>query len=283
MSEASVLTAGGTQDPTGAFVAFVPDSGEANWSENLEELHEESSRDHFLDRYTRQAILGAITPALRDGGTVLDAGCSSGYLLADLAAVRPPQVLVGVDLVASGLRRAKGLVPSANLALADVCDLPVADGSVDAIVSSNLLEHVPDDRKALSEFMRVLKPGGIAAVVVPAGPGVYDYYDRFLSHERRYARRELSRKAQAAGFGILTDTYLGTLLFPPFWVVKKKNRRLHPNPGPDQIKRLVETDIDKTARSTVGRASVAIESRLLELGLATPFGIRSFVVMEKPA
>lgn len=283
MSEPNVLTAGGIPDPSGAFVAFVDHSDEANWSEDLEELHEESSRDHFLDRYTRAAIISAITPALRAGGTVLDAGCSSGYLLADLAAVRPPQELVGVDLVASGLRRAKGIVPSASLALADVCDLPIADGSVDAVVSSNLLEHVPNDRKALSEFIRVLKPGGIAAVVVPAGPGVYDYYDRFLSHERRYARRELARKAQAAGFEILTDTFLGTLLFPPFWMVKKRNRRLHPNPGPDEIKRLVETDIDKTSRSAVGRASIAIESGLLSLGVPTPFGIRSFVVMEKPA
>ena len=45
----------------------------------------------------------------------------------------------------------------------------------------------------------VVRPGAPAVIVVPAGPGTYDYYDRFLGHERRYARHELSRKAAAAG------------------------------------------------------------------------------------
>ena len=45
----------------------------------------------------------------------------------------------------------------------------------------------------------MLRPGARAVVVVPAGPGTYDYYDRFLGHERRYARGELAGKARDGG------------------------------------------------------------------------------------
>ena len=71
----------------------------------------------------------------------------------------------------------------------------------------------------------MLRPGGRAVIVVPAGPGTYDYYDRFLGHERRYGRGELAGKARAAGLEVLEDAHLGALLYPAFWAVKKRNRR----------------------------------------------------------
>ena len=68
-------------------------------------------------------------------------------------------------------------------------------------MSANLLEHVPDDRRALREIARVLKPGRPAAIVVPAGPRTFDYYDRFLGHERRYARGRAGREVPGCGSG----------------------------------------------------------------------------------
>ena len=61
---------------------------------------------------------------------------------------------------------------------------------------ANLLEHVPDDIGALHQMFQVLKPGSRLVLVVPAGRALYDYYDRFLHHQRRYGRRELSAKAR---------------------------------------------------------------------------------------
>jgi hypothetical protein len=58
---------------------------------------------------------------------------------------------------------------------------------------------VPDDARALAEVFPTLRPGARAVIVVPVGPGNYDYYDRFLGHERRYAKGELARKADSAG------------------------------------------------------------------------------------
>jgi SAM-dependent methyltransferase len=259
------------------YLAYAGQNG-VNWSDELEDIHEESSRDHFIDVWTRTALLDGLGPA---SGTIVDLGCSTGYLLEDLRARYPGAFRVGVDLVAAGLRKAHELVPEAALLQADVCDLPFADESVDGVVSANLLEHVPDDRKALREIRRILKPGARAAIVVPAGPGMYDYYDRFLGHERRYARGELAAKAREAGLTVQLDAHLGSLLFPPFWVTKKVNRLRGRNLSEDQVRQRVTNDIDRTQGSAIGAAACRIERKLLSAGIRLPLGIRGLVVVTR--
>ncbi len=53
---------------------------------------------------------------------------------------------------------------------ADLTDLPLPDGLFDAVISSHVLEHIQDDRRAISELVRVLKPGGWALILVPYDP-----------------------------------------------------------------------------------------------------------------
>jgi ubiquinone/menaquinone biosynthesis C-methylase UbiE len=269
---------------SGAPFAAYAESLDVNWSDDLESLHEESSRDHFLDVWTRTAMLDSLLEWLtpKRAPVVLDAGCSSGYLLEDLRAAYPNAQLIGADLVAAGLFRASENVPDAELILSDVCDLPLADQSVDAIVSANLLEHVPDDIGALQEFRRVLKPGGLAAIVIPAGPGLYDYYDGFLGHERRYGLRELSRKATSAGLEVKRDAFLGSFIYPPFWIIKKLNRRRHIGLTDDQAREMVSTNIDRTMDSKLGAAACAVERALLRHGVGLPFGIRGLTVVRRP-
>jgi SAM-dependent methyltransferase len=258
------------------FLSYA-ESGDVNWSDELESLHEEASRTHFMDVWTREAILarvGDLTPT----AVVLDLGCSTGYLLEDLRAAQPQATLIGVDLVAAGLRKAHSATPSARLLQVDVCELPIADASVDVVVSANLLEHVRDDQRALTEIERVLRPGARAVIVVPAGPRTFDYYDRFLGHERRYARRELSRKAVAAGLEIVEDTYIASLLYPPFWLVKQRNRLRYGHLDGDALKQHVARDINRTQDSRIGRLLRRVEERA---GLRLPFGIRNLVVVRR--
>ena len=119
----------------------------------------------------------------------------------------------------------------------------------------------------------MLKPGALAAIVVPAAPTLYDYYDRMLGHERRYAHGELPRKARAAGLEVVRDAHLGWTLYPAFWAKKKLNRRRHPNPSPSELEQLVAGDIATTERSRIGFAATALERRALGRGLRAPFGI----------
>jgi SAM-dependent methyltransferase len=278
----------GTAPPTfdrgwgdAAFLAYARGL-DVNWSDDLEALHEESSRDHFIDVWTRTAMLERLGP-VSPGSTIADLGCSTGYLLEDLRRHYPGAFLAGVDMVPEGLAKAHSLVPDAALFLADVCALPFADSTVDAIVSANVLEHVPEDVAALGEMRRVLRAGGRAVIVVPAGPGLYDYYDRFLGHERRYARGELAGKARAAGLEVLEDAFLGSLLYPGFWATKKWSRYRHRDAPESELEGLVSGAIDRTSGGSpldhVGRAACRAERTLLRRGVRLPAGIRGLTVL----
>lgn len=258
---------------------FLPyaEPGVVNWSDDLESLHEESSRTHFLDVWTREAILQR-AGKLAEQAVIVDLGCSTGFLLEDLRILQPNAVLVGIDLVAAGLQKAHASTPTARLVQADACDLPLACSTVDLVVSANLLEHVLDDRSALAEIRRILKPGARAVIVVPAGPGTFDYYDRFLGHERRYARRELAGKGRDVGLEVIEDAYIGSLLYPPFWLVKQRNRRRYGHLAGKALEQRVLADIAGTGNSRVGSVLRRLEERL---GLRLPFGIRNLVVLAR--
>ena len=161
-------------------------------------------------------------------------------------------------------------------------DLPIGDASVDGVLALNLLEHVPEDGLALREIARVLRPGGRAAVVVPRGPGLYDYYDEALQHERRYAAGELARKARRAGLRVRDRIHLGSVVFPGFWAVKKKNRLCYQNLSPEQAEALVAASIADTQASRLGTLATRAERRLVDLGLRLPWGVRELLVVERP-
>lgn len=213
---------------------------------------------------------------------VADIGCSSGYLLEDLRRALPTALLVGVDGVYSGLARSRQNVTAVVVCQSDVCQLPLADGCLDALLSANLLEHVSDDVEALAELHRVLRPGARAVIVVPRGPGVYDYYDRFLHHVRRYGRGELAAKAHTAGFHVVQDLNLGAPLYPAFWLVKKANRMRFGHLEGAGLEEKVSVDIAKTKDSRLGQLACDLERNLLGLRVSLPFGIRGLTVLQRP-
>ena len=111
--------------------------------------------------------------------------------------------------------KALELVPSEfciEKRLADACKLPYEDLFFDIVVAFDVLEHIENDVKAVSEVRRVLKNEGLFLITVPAFPVLFSAHDKILAHYRRYNKKSLT--ALFAGYSNLYLNFWNSFLFP---------------------------------------------------------------------
>lgn len=179
---------------------------------------EEYARMHAAeDRQWWYAGMRAISFALLDGAPLpaaarlLDAGCGTGGIVTHLAARGRA---VGVDLSAEAVRLARAR--DVAVARAELMALPFANGTFDCVTSFDVLYHrwVRDDAAAVREMARVLRPGGLLLVRVPALKMLWGAHDEAVHSRHRYTRGEVRRLLAAQGFEVLRASYANSLLFP---------------------------------------------------------------------
>jgi SAM-dependent methyltransferase len=146
----------------------------------------------------------------RDDLRILDVGCGTGLMLHQLS--RYGEV-AGVDLSDEALAycRARGCQ---NVQKASVLELPFPDRSFDLVTAVDVLEHTVDDREAVREWARVLKPGGRLVIFVPAHQWLWSLQDEISGHQRRYTSRTLRLPVEASGLRIERQSYVSALLLP---------------------------------------------------------------------
>ena len=96
--------------------------------------------------------------------SLIDLGCGDGRLLHALYSkglLKNASKIIGVDISIERIEKMKKLCPFAKGIIADVCDLKqIPDNSFDVAISSQVIEHVPDDSKMLKEVYRILNQAG---------------------------------------------------------------------------------------------------------------------------
>lgn len=128
----------------------------------------EATRAQVLDEARRDpaTVVGALD--LRPGLRLLDVGCGTGDYLRVLAPLVAPGDAIGIDLSVELIKRAELLSPTdqPNLffQVADVYDLPFPDASFERVTATQVLLHLSDPWKALTELRRVLVPGGRVSI-----------------------------------------------------------------------------------------------------------------------
>jgi SAM-dependent methyltransferase len=262
------------------------EAGESGWSEDLTRFHEETAGEgtHPIDVASRQRARAALKRHLRTEGeatVLLEAGCSSGFLLEELVGDWPKSLVIGSDYLPGPLHRLAGRWPSLPLLRFDLVKCPLPTSSVDAVVLLNVLEHIEDDLGAARQVARVLKPGGIAVVEVPAGPSLYDVYDRYLKHYRRYRLQDMVQLLTRAGLKVVERSHLGCLPYPAFALVKWKNRRWLDAPEPVQ-REIVGRNISSSSHSPLLGWATWLDEQIARR-VSLPFGIRCTLVAAKPA
>lgn len=108
----------------------------------------------------------------------------------------------------------------------------IADGTVDFLYSSNVLEHIEDDAAALADIRRVLKPGGRVFLYLPAFQCLFSSMDRTVGHFRRYDKRMLRRLfRRVGGWRVLEMRYADSLGFLATVAFKAVDRTKGAFPG----------------------------------------------------
>ncbi len=166
----------------------------------------------WLQRYWQRTRHRIVLEFVRGHRQVLDVGCGSSRIILDL-----PDA-IGCDIQQNKLR---WLLPRHRRLVRGSCfGLPVRSGSLDAVINSQVIEHIPDDPIILEESRRVLRPGGLLILGTPdygrwlwwvlewiygkVLPGAYAH-----EHITHFTRASLLAKLREAGFEVLAYKYVG--------------------------------------------------------------------------
>ncbi|HXP21419.1 MAG TPA: class I SAM-dependent methyltransferase [Streptosporangiaceae bacterium] len=169
------------------------------------------------------------------GSRLLDLGCGAGRHAFE--ALRRGARVVAMDTDSAELASVSamfaamgeaGQIPAAadGVAVAgDATAMPFPDGSFDTVIAAEVLEHIPADQAAMHEIARVLRPGGVAAVTVPAWLPERicwrlsdDYHNTPGGHVRIFTRRELATKIARSGLAVGGHHYAHALHSPYWWL-----------------------------------------------------------------
>jgi SAM-dependent methyltransferase len=224
------------------------------------------------------AELGSQRPARER--RVLDLGSGAGNMAHHLAHYGQ---VVGIDSnprpLAVAARRALDVAQSVG------DQLPFADNTFDVVALLDTVEHIPDELGVLGECRRVLKPGGLLVVTVPAFMWLWSYNDEINAHQRRYTAAELQQKLQVCGLRVRRISYNNFFLFPLIAAL----RLLRPyNPDLASPHLTGDTDVYQVEMEPIPEPVNTIlhlvgwlEARLLRQ-VRLPFGTSVICVAEKP-
>lgn len=166
--------------------------------------------------FSREWLRRVRPPAPTD--TLLDCGAGTGRFAKEMETNCRVLVLDDHEEALRILRRK--FRPDQILSLAGD-RVPLPDGSLHYVTALDVLEHTPDDRAVVDGFHRLLVPGGIALVTVPASMALWSDWDVVLHHFRRYSRSQLKALFPPEKWEIVHVNYTNVFVYPAVWLLRR--------------------------------------------------------------
>ncbi|MEO8286476.1 MAG: methyltransferase domain-containing protein [Chloroflexota bacterium] len=215
----------------------------------------------------------------RDSRQALDLGCGTGLNLDHL---QNYALATGTDYFEEALHfcRERG---HKMICRSDAVALPFPDRNFDIATALDVIEHLDDDFAALCELFRVMKPGGLLIVSVPAYRFLWTYWDDILGHRRRYTTGMMREVAVRAGFRVRKLSYSNALTLAPAMAVRLTKSMLYKAAARQGKQREAKTDF-MTLPKPLNNALIGyykLETNILRRA-TLPFGLSVVAVLQRP-
>lgn len=174
---------------------------------------------------------------------VLEVGCGAGQFIRAIKNLRPDLSCYGSDISCTALEKARAQTDGVHYDESDAAKLPYADNFFDGVLVFDVLEHVSDPEKMISEIKRILKPGGKFYAFIPCEGDWLSFWwwlrkfstfskltEKYAGHINRWSRAVWQEKFKQIGLEIFKQKYsehfFGQLLgVVTFWLMDKKAQR----------------------------------------------------------
>lgn len=238
----------------------------------------EHEEHHWWYRGMRRISFALLDPLVGSGGAprVLEGGCGTGHFAAQVVR-RYGATVHGIELDAGAARLWRG-TPGVFRVRGDVRSIPYPDDSFDLALFLDVLAHLPEgeERVALAEIHRVLRPGGWLFLRTAALGVFRSNHSAFIWEQQRFSRKRLCRVVAEAGFAVERATYSNFFLSPVALLrfrIWEPLMREAPSSGVRKLPAPMEALFYWALRA---------ESRILRLGIDFPFGQSLYLVGRKP-
>lgn len=224
-----------------------------------------NEESHFYYRAINGLVLCLLKrEGIKRDGKILDAGCGTGGLLIEMSKKYNVQ---GIDVSSEALKFCNKRKVKARLGSLE--ELPFKSETFDAVTSIDVIYHkfIKDDTKAVSELVRVLKPGGILILRAPAFNFLKNDHDKVVMTSRRYTKKEFKKLAKKVKLEVIQISYLNPILF--FLSILTKTRS---GSSVGRVNPLV---------NWLGLAVLNFENLLVSWGLSLPIGQGVLLVARK--
>jgi SAM-dependent methyltransferase len=258
------------------FILFAPEHAESNDGFELESIDQLARLEptSFWFRSRNRLVLQLLHKHFPGAKNLLEIGCGTGYVLSGVHEALPQLKLSGSELYTAGLAFAARRLPDAALYQMDCRHIPF-DAEFDVVCAFDVLEHVQEDQAALAEMFKAVRPGGGVILSVPQHPWLWSAGDDYAHHKRRYRRRDLVSKLEAAGFEIVRVTSFVSLLLPLMALSRSRQRD----------RRTYDPQSEYRAPRVVNRAMESVlesERWLIGRGASLPAGGSLVAVARRP-
>ncbi len=203
--------------------------------------------------------------------SILDAGCGTGGLIKALQKHESAWTITGLDYspVACEFARQR---TSAPIVQGSIEALPFENASFDGLVSADVISQIDQGSKAIDEFARVLKPGGVAVINVAAYQWMWSYHDKLMDTRHRFRRSELADLLLRRGFEVTISSYANLLIFPLIFARRKLFVPANPTSDVKPYPPLIESSFAAMAK---------LEYAALEQGITLPAGNSVFIAARR--